>query len=116
MASQAIVPYSEYEQYPMLTQAEFELACHHLHNRYIQATLGPLRRSFRMNLTHNLLNDYAYLTIIQPVKLPEDDISGLLDFASLNTRDASSEAMNDEVMNMDVDAEENDEVRKRQGF
>lgn len=41
---------SSYQNYPHLTKREFTEACHLLDRRYRQATLGPLRRQWRLNV------------------------------------------------------------------
>lgn len=113
MAANELVPFSEYQQYPLLTQAEFDLACHHFHNRYIQATLGPLRRTFRVDVRHDMFNDSTYLEIIQPITAPHDDVSDLLNFGTLRASDNNDDSgLGDdmEMVGMDADAEEADTV------
>ena len=39
-----------FQDYPRLTREEFSEACHHLDSRYRQATLGPLRRNWRLGV------------------------------------------------------------------
>ena len=112
MAANELVPYSEYTQYPLLTQAEFDLACHHFQNRYMQATLGPLRRTFRVDLRHDMFNDATYLSIIQPIKSPQDDVSDLLNFGALRASDEDDNGFGrDQMMNIDYEAEEGDTVQ-----
>ena len=113
MATGELVPFSEYREYPLLTPAEFDLACHHFHNRYIQATLGPLRRTFRIDLRHDMLSDVTYLTIIQPIRPPHDDVSDLLNFGGLRASEPDETGQGDdsEMLNIDAEAEDADRVR-----
>ena len=111
MAAQELVPFSEYQNYPLMTQAEFDLACHHFHNRYIQATLGPLRRTFRVDVRHDMFRDSTYLEIIQPINALQDDISDLLNFGALRASDIDdNEIGGNNMVGMDFDAEDADTV------
>lgn len=77
----------------------------------MQATLGPLRRTFRVDLRHDIFNDATYLSIIQPIKPPEDDVSDLLNFGALRASDEDDNALgSDQMMNLDYEAEEGDTV------
>ncbi len=58
-----------YQQYPYLTQEEFAETCHLLDSRYCRATLGPLRKQWRLNV-HTALNmssvaDSDFVTFLQ---------------------------------------------------
>ncbi|ORY56688.1 uncharacterized protein BCR38DRAFT_321857, partial [Pseudomassariella vexata] len=71
--------------YPYLTKEEFAEACHHLDNRYCQATLGPLRKEWRLNV-HNALDisfgtDSDYATFLQ-ITRPLEDTTDLGDLGS----------------------------------
>ena len=113
MATGELVPFSEYKEYPLLSPAEFDLACHHFHNRYLQATLGLLRRTFRIDLRHDMSSDITYLTIIQPIQAPHDDVSDQLNFGALRASDQDDSGLGGDsgVLNMDIEAEEADIVR-----
>ncbi|KAI0172343.1 hypothetical protein GGR52DRAFT_465457 [Hypoxylon sp. FL1284] len=41
---------STYQSFPYLTKSEFTEVCHHLDRRYCRATLGPLRRQWRLHV------------------------------------------------------------------
>jgi ubiquitin-like-conjugating enzyme ATG10 len=41
---------SAYRHYPFLTKEEFAEVCHYLDAKYLQATLGPLRNEWRLNV------------------------------------------------------------------
>lgn len=111
MAANELVPFSEYQNYPLMTEAEFDLACHHFHNRYIQATLGPLRRTFRVDVRHDMFRDSTYLEIIQPITARQDDISDLLNFGALRASDNDDNGFGGgNMVGMDVDAEDEDMV------
>ena len=78
---------SEFRDYPFLTPSEFAEACHHLDRRYRQATLGPLRRRWKLNVctaldTSSLLGaEYAtYIQIVRPLEGElDDELSTCLD-------------------------------------
>lgn len=65
---------STYQAYPHLTSDEFAETCHHLESRYCRATLGPLRRRWRLhvrtalNASFDIDSDHAtYLQIRRPL-------------------------------------------------
>ncbi|KAI0204677.1 hypothetical protein F4808DRAFT_306489 [Astrocystis sublimbata] len=47
-----------YRSYPFLDNEEFAEVCHYLESKYIQATLGPIRKEWRLDL-HTALNTSA---------------------------------------------------------
>ncbi|KAI1180539.1 hypothetical protein F4777DRAFT_252037 [Nemania sp. FL0916] len=69
-----------YRHYPFLTRAEFAEVCHYLDRRYTQATLGPLRSQWRLNV-HTALGGTAtehagqvtFLQITKPLDSIEAD-------------------------------------------
>ncbi|KAI0109607.1 hypothetical protein GGR51DRAFT_100902 [Nemania sp. FL0031] len=71
---------STYRCYPFLTNEEFAEACHYLDAKYCQATLGPLRKDWRLNL-HTALDTSAtshadtvtFLQIAKPFENNEAD-------------------------------------------
>ncbi|KAK3495891.1 hypothetical protein B0T13DRAFT_309048 [Neurospora crassa] len=80
----------EIQNYPHLTPSEFAEAAHHLDRRYSQATLGPLRRQWKLRVrsalnTHFVSpSDPEYSTFIQitrplEVNLDDDGLSEFLD-------------------------------------
>ncbi|KAI0436018.1 hypothetical protein F4803DRAFT_257815 [Xylaria telfairii] len=71
---------STYQCYPFLTNEEFAEVCHYLDVKYCQATLGPLRKQWRLNLhtalatsatTHSDL--VTFLQITKPFEANEVD-------------------------------------------
>ena len=71
-----------YKQFPHLTRQEFAEACHLLDSRYCRATLGPLRREWRLNV-HSALGVppahggvTTFLQIMQP--LPKNGVDDVL--------------------------------------
>ncbi|RYO85661.1 hypothetical protein DL766_000888 [Monosporascus sp. MC13-8B] len=68
---------SAYQQYPYLTGDEFAEACHLLDSRYYRATLGPLRKQWRLTV-HTALDvsfaaDSGLVTFLQITRPLEDD-------------------------------------------
>lgn len=85
---------SEFKNYPFLTGEEFAEVCHHLDRRYCQATLGPLRRQWRLrvctalNISFSLGPEYnTYLQIVRPLEgeLDDGDLSSCLENFSLDS-------------------------------
>ncbi|KAL1844298.1 hypothetical protein VTJ49DRAFT_2355 [Mycothermus thermophilus] len=78
---------AEFRAYPFLTPEEFAEACHHLDRRYCRATLGPLRRRWKLSVcralnttaTFTLGPEYStFVQIIRPLDGELDD-GGLSD-------------------------------------
>ncbi|KAI4869307.1 hypothetical protein F4820DRAFT_28535 [Hypoxylon rubiginosum] len=67
---------STYQCYPYLTKGEFTEVCHYLDRRYCQATLGPLRRQWRLHVHTALELSFdagpGYTTFLQ-ITRPLDD-------------------------------------------
>jgi ubiquitin-like-conjugating enzyme ATG10 len=71
---------STYQCYPFLTKEEFAEVCHYLDAKYYQATLGPLRGEWRLNL-HTALDTSAtshadlvtFLQITKPLEKNETE-------------------------------------------
>jgi ubiquitin-like-conjugating enzyme ATG10 len=101
---------SAYHHYPYLDKEEFSELCHHLDNRYCQATLGPVRRQWKLRV-HSALDlsfgaGSKYTTFVQITRPLEEqtDLDGLesyLDSFSMS-RDDSSPAR-DSSMAMDIE-------------
>ncbi|KAK4105853.1 hypothetical protein N658DRAFT_416098 [Parathielavia hyrcaniae] len=81
---------SDFRAYPFLAPEEFTEACHYLDRRYCQATLGPLRRQWKLRVCTALNTTAAfalgpeyntYLQIIRPLEGELDDggLAGVLD-------------------------------------
>jgi ubiquitin-like-conjugating enzyme ATG10 len=76
-----------FRAYPLLTPEEFHEVCHHLDRRYCHATLGPLRRRWKLrvctalNTAFSLGPEYStYLQIVRPLdgELDDGDLSAYL--------------------------------------
>ncbi|VBB72143.1 Putative protein of unknown function [Podospora comata] len=108
---------SGFQNYPFLTGEEFAEACHHLDRRYCQATLGPVRRKWKLR-TCNALNtafglgpEYnTYVQIVRPLEgeLDDGDLSNIFD--SLSFQSSNPTATDDMVDSKMVEAEDADEA------
>ncbi|KAI9171501.1 Ubiquitin-like-conjugating enzyme [Paramyrothecium foliicola] len=108
-----------FQDYPNLTRDEFSEACHHLDARYCRATLGPLRKRWKLR-TCTALDmvfsfDSGYATYVQIVRPLDPQANDQDDELSLNfgkfsfTQPEGQEfLMADDAMQ---DAEDADEVR-----
>ncbi|KAH8889569.1 hypothetical protein GQ53DRAFT_783109 [Thozetella sp. PMI_491] len=108
---------SDFKNYPFLTPEEFTEVCHHLDSRYCRATLGPVRRQWRLRCcsTLNLASAFGpeyntYVQIIRPLdgELDDGDLSSFLDNLSFDTRDETAPASTKE----DADVMELEEADK----
>lgn len=74
----------DFENYPYLTKDEFYEACHYLDRRYCQASLGPRRRCWKLQictaLDTNFSFDDGYTTYVQITRPLED----LADYGDLS--------------------------------
>jgi len=109
---------AEFDNYPFLSAEEFSEVCHFLDRRYRQATLGPIRRQWRLNLRTALDTTSAfgaeyttYIQITRPLDGDIDDGDLSLDLGnfSLGT-EAVTEDLTPQEAEM-MEAEEADEVR-----
>src|SRR3569833_1250673 len=102
---------AEFDNYPFLSAEEFSEVCHFFDWWYRQATLGPIRRQWRLNLRTALDTTSAfgaeYTTYIQITRPLDGDIDDG-DF-SLGT-EAVTEDLTPQEAEM-MEAEEADEVR-----
>lgn len=104
------------QDYPSLSKDEFSEACHHLDRRYCQATLGPLRKQWKLRLctaldqTFSLDGKYTtFLQIIRPLEdntLPHDLSLDMSKFTISNSQE-DTRIMADQEM---IDNEDADEV------
>ncbi|KAI0124649.1 hypothetical protein BJ170DRAFT_467567 [Xylariales sp. AK1849] len=88
-----------YHSYPFLSRDEFAEVCHHLDNKYCQATLGPIRKRWKLRV-HRALDmsfgadaEYTtFLQITQPLKVDADldDLGAYLDNFSLGEASGSA--------------------------
>lgn len=107
---------SEFRNYPFLTGEEFAEVCHHLDRRYCQATLGPIRRQWKLRTCSALNTSFAlgpenntYLQIIRPLEgeLDDGDLSSILESLSVGNSSARPGVEADSNM---LEAEAADEV------
>jgi ubiquitin-like-conjugating enzyme ATG10 len=99
--------HSEYRQWPFLTPDEFELVCAYFDQRYIQANLGPTRKRLKISHRRVATTGDSYIEIIRLLQIP-DDVGGLSSaFGKLST---AEEAQSTQEMDVDMTAEEEDEV------
>lgn len=106
------------QNFPSLNKEEFAEACHHLDRQYCRATLGPLRKQWKLAVCTALDTMFSfddpyttYIQIIRPLREShdQDDLS-----SQLATFSISPEANDDTLPIADrdmMDAEESDEVR-----
>jgi len=112
----------EFDNSPLLSGEEFAEVCHHLDRRYYQATLGPVRRQWKLRACNALNTSFAlgpeygtYVQIVRPLaaELDDGDLSLFLDALSFNNPVPNVphdiDAGQDREM---MDAEEADEVRR----
>lgn len=107
---------TEFDKYPFLSAEEFAETCHQLDRRYTQATLGPLRRRWKLrvcralDISFSASAEYAtYIQIIRPLdgELDDGDLSACLDNFSFG--DDSTDTHDTEDHDM-MEAEESDSV------
>lgn len=105
------------ENFPFLTHEEFAEACHHFDRRYCQATLGPVRRRWKLRVCTALDVAFSthggythYIQIIRPLDSIADPSDISLDLGNFSISEKTVESaclMGDDEM---VDAEESDSV------
>lgn len=113
---------AEYRNFPHLTAEEFAEVCHLFDSRYRQATLGPLRKRWRVQVlsAFDMAFDFAspgqatYVQIIRPLEatLDHEDLSSHLtkfSFGDDGAARAQGLDLGDEAM---IEAEESDEVHR----
>jgi len=105
----------EFKNYPYLERDEFVEVCHFLDRQYRQATLGPLRRRWKLRVCTSFATafgidtDYStYVQITRPIQavLDHGDLSYEMERFSLS-EDTLAGPGDHEMM----EAEEADEVR-----
>lgn len=99
--------YDSIKEYPFLSTEEFQDACHFLDRKYIGATLGPLRRTYKFRLNRNLASGEIYISIMRPIDTSKYEITLDLENIAWNSEDVV-----EEDACMDLDAENEDLVRE----
>lgn len=97
--------HDEYRQWPFLTQEEFELACAHFDQKYVQAELGPTRRIFKIRHRRNLTTGTSYIEILRLLSLPDDDDELAIAFGKMGGDSSTAPHME-----IDSSEEDKDEV------
>ncbi|KJZ78386.1 hypothetical protein HIM_02424 [Hirsutella minnesotensis 3608] len=103
------------KEYPFLGRDEFSEACHHLDRRYCRATLGPLRRRWKLRLCtaldamFSLDGKYTtYIQITRPLDLIADDGDISLDMGRVSISEMASQGALMEADQEMMDEEELD--------
>lgn len=105
------------KDFPFLDRDEFSGACHHLDRQYCHATLGPLRRRWKLRLCAALdtacsaQGGYTtYIQVTRPLEPTVDHDNLSLDMGSISiSEQAGQDAMPEADQGM-MDAEELDSV------
>ena len=105
----------DFKHYPCLDKDEFSEVCHFMDRHYRQATLGPLRRRWKLQVTTALATAFGdgdsstYIQITRPLEasLDHGDLSSVIEKFSFG-----DSAVRDEDQDM-MESEEGDEVRGR---
>ena len=109
---------SGFQNYPYLNGEEFAEVCHHLDRKYCQATLGPVRRQWRLRVCTALSTSFAldteyttYVHIVRPLdgELDDGGLATQLDKFSLGPGGYLENGPTDGDKDM-IEAEEADEV------
>jgi ubiquitin-like-conjugating enzyme ATG10 len=104
------------KDFPFLSPEEFSEICHHFDSQYCRATLGPMRKKWKLrvctslDLTYSTSSGYTtYIQIIRPLEetVDPDDISLDLGGFSISDNAGNPFLQGDDDM---ADAEEADAV------
>lgn len=106
---------TDLSHFPNLDQAEFTEACHLLDSRYRQATLGPLRRRWKLNVCTALATSFShdndgYTTYLQIVRPLEADIDLPFDLGGFSISGESTEHLTNAQDTEMMETEESDKV------
>jgi ubiquitin-like-conjugating enzyme ATG10 len=111
---------SEFRSYPFLTGEEFAEVCHHLERRYCQATLGPVRKRWKLRVCSALNTSFSlgpeyntYVQIVRPLdgELDDGDLSMFLDSFSFDDHAGPARIDTEADSEMTEPEEIDDEVR-----
>lgn len=98
---------SQYQQWPFLTQEEFELACAFFDAKYVRAELEPTRKIFKVRHRRSLATGMSFIEILRLLNLPEDDDDLALAFGKMGGHEHLSSTP---IMEIDGINEDGDEV------
>ncbi len=107
---------TDISHFPKLSQAEFTEACHLLDSIYRQATLGPLRRRWKLNVCTALATAFShdndgYATYVQIVRPLEGDVDLPFDLGGFSISGNATEDLNNAQDAEMMETEEADKVR-----
>jgi ubiquitin-like-conjugating enzyme ATG10 len=95
-----------FQDFPFLTREEFSEVCHQFDRLYRQATLGPIRKRWKLRVCTALETSFAtdaeyitYIQIVRPLEatLDHDDLSSHINKFSFN------DTLNGDTMEEDTD-------------
>ena len=101
-----MVHHGGYVQWPFLTQEEFELACAHFDQKYIQAKLGPTRKAFKVAPRRTITTGATYIEIIRLLQLLDAPDDLVCEMAKLGAGEPVFSQVDIDM----ADAEEEDDV------
>lgn len=104
---------TDISNFPNLSHSEFAEACHLLDSRYRRATLGPLRKRWKLNVCTALDTSFShendgYTTYVQIIRPLEGDVDLPFDLGSFSLSDTSAEGLQGDAELMET--EESDKV------
>lgn len=107
---------ADISHFPNLDQAEFAEACHLLDSRYRQATLGPLRRRWKLNVCTALATSFShdndgYTTYIQISRPLEGDVDLPFDLGTFSISGNAEQDLHGAQDAEMMETEESDKVR-----
>ena len=99
----------EFRNYPLLDKDEFSEVCHFMDRHYRQATLGPLRRRWKLRVNTALAAAFGdgdsstYIQIIRPLeaRLDHGDLSSEIEKFSF--RDGAVEGEDQDMLDSEED-------------
>ncbi|KAK7739986.1 E2-like conjugating enzyme atg10 [Cytospora paraplurivora] len=113
---------ADFKNYPYLDPEEFAEVCHELDRRYSQATLGPVRRQWKLRVCRaldlTLLSSVDYTTYVQIVRplegeLDDGNLSKFLDDFSFDRESKDTAGTEDHEM-MEAEGSDSAVIHKAQ--
>ncbi|KAM3442744.1 hypothetical protein MY4824_000885 [Beauveria thailandica] len=104
---------TDISHFPNLSHAEFAEACHLLDSRYRQATLGPLRRRWKLNVCTALATSFSHdndghTTYIQIVRPLEGDVDLPFDLGGFSISESATDNLSNSLDAEMLETEESD--------
>lgn len=103
----------DYQQWPFLSQEEFELACAYIDQSYIQARLGPVRKIFKLRSRRTATTGTSYIEIVRLLHLPEEDDELSVALQNMCTNFGTTQEVVSMDMDMDTINEDEDQVSQQ---